>query len=114
MPPPESLFSLPLLVVSAALVVLGLITWSGRNRRVVLRAWPSPTLHLAPLYLGLAGLLTTLSPLGPDWLAAVLLVLALLLFAVGVLAVVWLPGFLQPRWLREAPSWKDPYDVPSR
>lgn len=116
MSPPDSLVtpSLPLLVVSTVLLGLGLLTWSGLNRRVVLRAWPSPTLHLAPLYLGLAGLLTSLSPLVPDWLAAALLVLALLLFVAGVLAVVWLPGFLQPRWLRVAPSWKDPYDVRAR
>lgn len=57
MSPPESLStpSLPLLAVSAVLLVLGLVTWSGLNRQVVLRAWPSPTLHLAPLYLGQVG-----------------------------------------------------------
>ncbi|QFG69889.1 hypothetical protein [Ornithinimicrobium pratense] len=116
MTPPESLFtpSLPLLLVSAVLLVLGLVAWSGRTRQVVLRAWPSPTLHLAPLYLGLAGLLTTLSPLVPGWLATVLLPLSMLPFAAGVLAVVWLPGFLQPRWLRDATSRKDLYDVRAR
>lgn len=107
MTPPETLFSPPLLVVSVLLIGVGLLAWSGRTRQVVLRAWPSPTLHLAPLYLGLAGLLTTLSPLVPSWLAAVLLPLALLLFAAAVLAVVWLPGLLQPRWLREASPRKD-------
>lgn len=116
MTPPESLVSpsLPLLVVSAVLLAVGLVAWSGRTRQVVLRAWPSPTLHLAPLYLGLAGLLTTLSPLLPGWLAMVLLPLALMLFAAGVLAVLWLPGFLQPRWLRTASSRKDLYDVRAR
>lgn len=114
MTPPETLFSPPLLVVSVLLIGVGLLAWSGRTRQVVLRAWPSPTLHLAPLYLGLAGLLTTLSPLVPSWLAAVLLPLALLLFAAAVLAVVWLPGFLQPRWLRIASSRKDLYDVRAR
>lgn len=108
MTPPEVLFSWQLLAVSTVLLVLGLVAWSGRTRRVVLRAWPSPTLHLVPLYLGLAGMLTTLSPLVPVWLAAVLLPLAMLIFAAGVLAVVWLPGFLQPRWLRDAPSWHRP------
>lgn len=116
MTPPEPLAapSLPLLVVSAVLLALGLLAWSGRTRQVVLRAWPSPTLHLAPLYLGLAGLLTTLSPLLPGVLAMVPLSVALLSFAAGVLSVVWLPGFLQPRWLRRAPSRKDPYDVRAR
>lgn len=98
--------------MSAVLLVLGLVAWSGRTRRVVLRAWPSRTLHLAPLYLGLAGVLTTLSPLVPGWLAAVLLPLAMLIFAAGVLAVVWLPGWLQPRWLRNAsPTRRDLDDL---
>src|SRR5690625_1092577 len=105
--PPHSLFSWPLLITSSVLVLLGLVTWFGFNRRLVLRAWPRPTLHLAPLYLGLAGILTTLSPLAPAWLATVLLPLAMLIFAAGVLAVIWLPGFLQPRWLRNASPWQD-------
>jgi hypothetical protein len=106
---PTSLFSWPLLIVSCGLIGLGLVTWVGLFRPMVLRAWPSPTLHLSPLYLGAAGLLTSLAPLAPPALGMVVLVLALPLFALGVVAVVWLPGPLQPRWLREAPPWKDPY-----
>ncbi|WP_122262053.1 hypothetical protein [Ornithinimicrobium cerasi] len=111
---PAYLFSWPLLLVSLALVALGLVTWTGANRALVLRAWPSPTMHLAPLYLGVAGLLATLSPLAPAWLATLMLLLALAAFAVGVVAVVWLPALLKPRWLRDAPAWKDRYDVRSR
>jgi hypothetical protein len=111
---PDSLFSWPLVLVSLALLALGLVTWTGANRQIVLRAWPSPTMHLAPLYLGTAGLLVTVGALAPPWLAAVLVLLAIAAFAVGVLAVVWLPRFLTPPWLRDAPAWKDPYDVRSR
>ena len=107
MNPPDSLFSWPLLISGTVFLGLGLMTWFGFNRRMALRAWPSPTLHLAPLYLGLAGILTTLSPLAPVWLATVMLPLAMLIFIAGVLAVVWLPGFLQPRWLRNALPWQD-------
>lgn len=114
MTPPESLFSWPLLLVSLGMVAVGLVTWRGLNRALVLRAWPSPTMHLAPLYLGTAGLLVTLSPLVPAWLGTVLLLLSLVAFAVGVVGVLWLPAALQPRWLRDAPPWKDPYDVRSR
>lgn len=109
---PMSLFSWPLLIVSGGLVGLGLVAWTGRFRAMVLRAWPSPTLHLSPLYLGAAGLLTALAPLVPSPLGMVMLVVALALFAVGVMAVLWLPGPLQPRWLRDAPPWKDPYAHP--
>ena len=111
---PDHLFSWPLLLVSLALVAVGVVTWTGANRAIVLRAWPSPTMHLAPLYLGLAGLLITLSPFAPTWLAVVMVLLAFAVFAVGVLAVVWLPGWLTPTWLRDAPAWKDPYAVRSR
>ena len=104
---PDLLFSWPLLIASTVLLGAGLVTWFGLNRRLVLRAWPSPTAHLAPLYIGLAGILTTLSPFAPAWVGMVLLTLALPVFAVGVLAVVWLPGFLQPRWLRNATPWQD-------
>ena len=37
MTPPESLFSWPLLLVSLALVAVGLVTWRGLNRALVLR-----------------------------------------------------------------------------
>lgn len=49
---PADLFSWPLLAVSVVLTVMGLVTWTGLNRAIVLRAWPSPTTHVAPLYLG--------------------------------------------------------------
>lgn len=101
----------PVLLASLVFIVLGLITWVGLNRAVVLRAWPSPTMHLAPLYLGTAGLLVTLSPLAPEPLALVVALMAMVVFAVGVMAVLWLPGFLKPRWLREATPWQDPYDL---
>lgn len=101
-------FSWPLLLLALGLLAIGLHAWSGRIRAVMLRSWPSQTLHLAPLYLGAALLLTQLAALAPLALGAVLLVLALMSFALGVLAVLWLPRPLTPRWLQEAPRWKDP------
>jgi hypothetical protein len=108
---PAHLFSWPLLAVSVVLTAMGLVTWTGLNRAIVLRAWPSQTMHVAPLYLGLAGLLTTLSAVAPGWLATPMLLLAVPTFVAGVLAVVWLPRLLKPPWLRDAPPWKDPYDA---
>ena len=107
----DGLLLWPVLLASLVFIVLGLITWLGLNRAIVLRAWPSPTMHLAPLYLGTAGLLVTLSPLAPEPLALVVALMAMVVFAVGVMAVLWLPGFLKPRWLREATPWQDPYDL---
>lgn len=107
----DGFLSRPVLLASLVFIVLGLITWAGLNRAVVLRAWPSPTMHLAPLYLGTAGLLVGLSPLAPEPLALVVALMAVVVFAVGVMAVIWLPKFLQPRWLREATPWQDPYDL---
>lgn len=108
MTPPEMPFSWPLLVVGLVLLALGAVTWAGPRRAHVLRAWPSPTMHLSPLYLGIAAVLTSLAPLAPAWLGWVMLVLALAAFGTGLVALVWLPSALQPRWLRDAPAWKDP------
>lgn len=82
----------------------------GRSSHVstaftLLLATPYHQLGVSPP--GLAAILTTLSPLAPAWLSTVLLPLAMLVFAAGVLAVIWLPGFLQPRWLRNASPWQD-------
>jgi|GEM_PF-5074569 len=103
-------FSPILLALGLAMIVVGLIAWSGRIRAIMLRSWPSRTLHLAPLYLGIALVLTTLSPLVGPVVGMVMLVVALVAFALGVLAVWWLPRPLTPRWLRDAPSWKDPHE----
>lgn len=102
--------SWPQLALGLALVCLGLAVWLGPPKAYVLRAWPSPTMHLAPLWIGLAVLLMTVAQATPRAVAATLAALAGLLFLAGLLAVVWSPRVLQPRWLRDAPAWKDPHD----
>jgi hypothetical protein len=98
--------SLYLLIAGLILVLVGLLI---RFAPLVTGRWrllaaivivPFATVPRSWMPLGLAFLALGFALLAPPPVAAVLLVLFVMLFAVGVLFAFWAPGWMQPRSLR--------------
>jgi len=73
----------------------------------------SPYSGLAPAWLGAGGMLAMPSLLLPDDAPALLVVPTMLAglagmvaVVIGLVAIVWLPRRLQPRWMRERLAWR--------